>query len=95
MKTFKKALDEKIPGGVDHIVVCCGASTFGPLGGFDSDKWTANCTHKLIAITRLVVMCANGVEVSCLRDGGSVTVTAGQASRVINKMWPGSALCLE
>ena len=86
-----RALDDQLPGGVDHVVVCCGASTFGPLAGFDSTSWTANCTNKLIGVTRLVVMLANGTEVRCLKDGGSVTVTAGQASRTINKLWPGIA----
>eukprot|EP00966_Prymnesium_polylepis_P010776 248296-Prymnesium_polylepis.1 len=76
-----KSLDERLPDGVDHIVVCCGASTFGPLAGFDADKWTANCTNKLIAVSRLAIMCANGAEVRCLKEGGSITVTAGQASR--------------
>ena len=86
-----RSLDEQLPGGVDHVVVCCGASTFGPLAGFDSTSWTNNCTNKLIGVTRLVVMLANGTEVRCLKEGGSITVTAGQAARTINKMWPGIA----
>ena len=86
-----KSLDDKLPDGVHHVCICCGASTFGPLASFDADSWTANCTNKLIAVTRLVVMLAKGSEVRCLKEGGSITVTAGQASRVINKMWPGIA----
>lgn len=87
-----KSLDEQIPDGVDHVVVCCGASTFGPLSGFDSAKWADNCTNKLISVSRLAVMLANGKEVKCLKEGGSITVTCGQASRTINKMWPGIAV---
>jgi enoyl-[acyl-carrier-protein] reductase (NADH) len=85
------ALDAKIPGGVDHVVVCCGASTFGPLANFDSASWAANCSSKLVAVTRLIVMLANCAELKVLKDGGSITVTAGQAARTINKLWPGIA----
>jgi len=86
-----KSLDAALPDGVDHVVVCCGASTFGPIGGFDSQKWEENISHKLLAVSRLIVMLANGNELRCLRAGGSITVTAGQASRTVNKMWPGIA----
>ena len=86
-----RSLDEKIPSGVDHVVVCCGASTFGPLSNFDGASWAANCNSKLVAVSRLVVMLANGTELKVLKQGGSITVTAGQAARTINRMWPGIA----
>jgi len=47
--------------------------------------------NKLVSVSRLVVMLANGKECGVLKEGGSITVTAGQASRTINKMWPGIA----
>eukprot|EP00408_Alexandrium_pacificum_P028923 CAMPEP_0171184676 /NCGR_PEP_ID=MMETSP0790-20130122/15907_1 /TAXON_ID=2925 /ORGANISM="Alexandrium catenella, Strain OF101" /LENGTH=298 /DNA_ID=CAMNT_0011649671 /DNA_START=52 /DNA_END=949 /DNA_ORIENTATION=+ len=86
-----RALDKALPDGVDHVVICCGASTFGPLASFDSSKWTQSCEGKLMAVSRLIVMLANGQELRCLRDSGSITVTTGQAGRVVNKMWPGIA----
>lgn len=87
-----RTLDKQLPAGVDHVVVCCGASTFGPLSSFDAESWALNCTNKLISVSRLVVMLANGTEVRCLKDGGSITLTCGQSSRTINKMWPGIAV---
>jgi len=75
--------------GIDHVVVCCGASTFGPMSSFDSAKWMETGYNKFAALTRLMIMLANGTEVKVLRDGGSITVTTGQAARVVNKMWPG------
>lgn len=87
-----RALDQALPGGVDHVVVCCGDSTFGPLASFDSRKWEGSCNGKLVAVTRLIVVLANGEEVKCLRPGGSITVTAGQSARTVNRMWPGLAL---
>jgi len=86
-----KSLDAALPDGVDHVVVCCGASTFGPIWDFDSQKWEENITKKLMAVSRLIIMLANGKELRCLRDGGSITVTAGQISRTVNRMWPGIA----
>lgn len=86
-----KGLDAALPEGVDHVVVCCGASSFGPIDNLDSAKWTENCMNKLVAVSRLVIMLANGAEVKCLRAGGSITVTAGQSARTVNKMWPGLA----
>ena len=47
---------------------------------------------KLVAVSRLIIMLTNGKELKLLHDGGSVTVTAGQASPTINKMWPGIAV---
>ena len=47
---------------------------------------------KLVAVSRLIIMLSDGKELKSLHDGGSVTVTAGQASRTINKMWPGIAV---
>jgi len=87
-----RALDVALPGGIDHVVVCCGASTFGALETFDSGNWESNCAGKLMAVSRLIVMLANGQEVKCLRAGGSVTVTTGQSARTVNRMWPGLAL---
>jgi NAD(P)-dependent dehydrogenase (short-subunit alcohol dehydrogenase family) len=87
-----RKLDASFPNGVDHVVVCCGASIFGPIADFDSKKWEQNCMSKLVAVSRLIIMLANGKELKLLHDGGGVTVTAGQASRTINKMWPGIAV---
>eukprot|EP00419_Tripos_fusus_P005342 CAMPEP_0172685686 /NCGR_PEP_ID=MMETSP1074-20121228/20417_1 /TAXON_ID=2916 /ORGANISM="Ceratium fusus, Strain PA161109" /LENGTH=353 /DNA_ID=CAMNT_0013504873 /DNA_START=171 /DNA_END=1232 /DNA_ORIENTATION=- len=78
-----------LQGGVDHVIVSCGASTFGPISSFDSAKWMETGYNKFVALTRLMIMLANGTEVKVLRDGGSITVTTGQAARVVNKMWPG------
>jgi len=87
-----RGLDASLPDGVDHVVVCCGASTFGPLATFDSGKWEESCQGKLIAISRLVVMLSKGEEVKCLKPGGSITVTTGQSARTVNRTWPGLAL---
>lgn len=86
-----RALDDALPDGIDHVAICCGASTFGPLGSFDSKKWAQSCHGKLMAVSRLVVMLTNGQELRCLRDSGSITVTTGQAGRTVNRMWPGIA----
>ncbi len=45
------ALDEKIPErSIDHVVVTCGASTFGPVESFETlDKWESGISGKLIA----------------------------------------------
>lgn len=85
------ALDRKLRECVDHVVICCGASIFGPLSSFDSKKWDQNCCSKLMAVSRLVLMLANGTELTSLRAGGGITVTSGQAARTVNKMWPGIA----
>eukprot|EP01065_Artemidia_motanka_P005220 TRINITY_DN12513_c0_g1_i1.p1 TRINITY_DN12513_c0_g1~~TRINITY_DN12513_c0_g1_i1.p1 ORF type:complete len:224 (+),score=70.57 TRINITY_DN12513_c0_g1_i1:67-738(+) len=85
-----RRLDEAVPGGVDHVVVCCGASTFGPISGMTSEQWEAS-TGKFVSVTRLCVMLAGGEELGLLRAGGSITVTAGQSARTVNKMWPGMA----
>lgn len=87
-----KALDAALPDGVDHIVVCCGASIFGPIKSFTAENWEQSCGNKLVSISRFIIMLANGEEVKCLRPGGSITVTTGQASRTVNKMWPGIAI---
>jgi len=78
---------------VDHVVVCCGASQFGALQTFTMESWSAQIGSKLLAVTRLVIGLANqeGSLAGVLKDGGSVTITAGQASRTLNKMWPGIA----
>ena len=65
----------------------------------ESERWRVergalNCMSKLIAVTRLVIMLANGRELKLLRDGGSVTVTAGQASRT-NPPRFGALVCTE
>jgi len=78
-------------GSIDHVVVCCGASIFGPIGSFDSGKWSQGLKNKLEAVSRLVVMLTNNEEVHILKDGGSITVTAGQLSRTVGKLWPGIA----
>eukprot|EP01062_Namystynia_karyoxenos_P073937 TRINITY_DN7074_c0_g1_i1.p2 TRINITY_DN7074_c0_g1~~TRINITY_DN7074_c0_g1_i1.p2 ORF type:complete len:256 (+),score=84.84 TRINITY_DN7074_c0_g1_i1:88-768(+) len=86
-----RGLDAQLPDGVDHVVCCCGASKFGPLAGFDCASWEANCMGKFVAVSRLAVMLANGKELAALRPGGSITITTGQAARVVNKLWPGIA----
>lgn len=87
-----KALDKVFTkGSIDHVVVCCGASIFGPVSGFDSSKWSQGLKNKLESVSRLVVMLTNGEEIQILRDGGSITVTAGQLSRTLGKLWPGIA----
>merc|ERR1712166_860974 len=78
---------------IDHVVVICGASTFGAANTFTAESWTNSCMGKLVSVSRLALMLMNN-EGGCagvLRDGGSITVTAGQASRTVNKMWPGIA----
>lgn len=87
-----RAMGAALPDGVDHVVVCCGASTFGALDTFDAEKWEGNCAGKLLAVSRLIVMLANGKESGFLREGGSITVTTGQSARTVNRMWPGLAL---
>merc|ERR1719401_2172693 len=72
-------------------MICTGASTFGPLASLDMEAWRQNCMGKLVAIGQLTSALANGKELTCLRPGGSITVTSGQAARTLNKMWPGLA----
>lgn len=88
-----RGLDKQIPDGVDHVVVCCGASQFGPLKSFTAEKWGAGIASKLISVTQLVVALVNQEEgcAGVLRDNGSITVTAGQLSRTINVFTPGIA----
>lgn len=87
-----RSLGERLPGGaVHHVVVCCGASHFGPLASFGAAKWAESCGNKFMAVSRLIVMLANGEEAPWLKEGGSITVTTGQAARTVNKMWPGIA----
>jgi len=84
------ALAEQVPEPVDSVVICCGASTFGPAGNFNAESWTAGITSKLVSVTRLMIMLMNN-EISILKDNGSIVITAGQASRTVNKMWPNIA----
>lgn len=94
VSTIKDQLAAKHGDGtIDHVVVCCGASQFGPISNFSAESWTANCMGKLVAVSRLALQLLNdqgGCE-GVLRPGGSITVTAGQASRTVNKLWPGIA----
>merc|ERR1719183_157028 len=86
-----KSLDSQLgPGSVDHVVVCCGTSTFGPFAKFDADSWNANISGKLVSVTQLVLALVQNLKV--LKDGGSITVTSGQAATTVNKMWPGLAV---
>ena len=81
-----QALGGKIPAGVQHVVVCCGAPASGIVSNLDSDTWTRSLTDTFIAVTRLVIMLANA-EVCALRPMGSITVTAGPSSPGANNMW--------
>jgi enoyl-[acyl-carrier-protein] reductase (NADH) len=82
-----KALDEKIPAGVEHIVVCCGSPVSGAVSSLDSEAWTRSLTDKFVAVTRLAIMLANGAEVRALRPRGSITVTSGPSSLGANNAW--------
>ena len=82
-----QSLGDKIPAGVQHVVVCCGAPASGIVSNLDSGTWTRNLTDTFIAVTRLVIMLANGAEVCALRPMGSITVTAGPSSPGANNMW--------
>jgi len=75
---------------VDHIVLACPASLFGPLDGFTAASWKENLSGKLVAVTQLVLVILQ--ELSFLKDGGSITVSSGQAADVANKAWPGLAV---
>jgi len=77
-----KNLSKQLPDGVDSVIICCGASQFGPITSFDAAKWASNCHSKLIAVSRLVVMLVNqeGGCAGVLRDDGNICITAGQAS---------------
>eukprot|EP00746_Dinoflagellata_sp_MGD_P001580 gnl/MRDRNA2_/MRDRNA2_102993_c0_seq1.p1 gnl/MRDRNA2_/MRDRNA2_102993_c0~~gnl/MRDRNA2_/MRDRNA2_102993_c0_seq1.p1 ORF type:complete len:520 (-),score=132.02 gnl/MRDRNA2_/MRDRNA2_102993_c0_seq1:58-1617(-) len=84
------SLDEQIPGGLDHVVIATGASTFGALASFTTETWQSNLQTKLVAVTNFVLMLVHK-ETAVLRDGGGITITSGQAATKINKMWPGLA----
>jgi NAD(P)-dependent dehydrogenase (short-subunit alcohol dehydrogenase family) len=86
-----KSLDGQLEAGsVDHVVVCCGASTFGPFEKFDADSWGANISSKLVAVSTLVLALVNDLKV--LKDAGSITITTGQTADTPNKLWPGLAV---
>jgi tRNA(Arg) A34 adenosine deaminase TadA/NAD(P)-dependent dehydrogenase (short-subunit alcohol dehydrogenase family) len=85
-----RALDELIPQGVDHVVICAGASQYGAIGGFDADAWSANMESKLSANTRTALLLINDMRL--LRDGGSITLTAGMASRMSTAAMVGLAV---
>jgi len=85
-----RALDTLFgPASVDHVVVCAGSSTFGPLDKFDADSWEKNVTGKLLSVSQLVL--ALVTQLKLLRDSGSVTITTGQAATTLNRLWPGIA----
>jgi NADP-dependent 3-hydroxy acid dehydrogenase YdfG len=86
-----RSLDAQLQAAsVDHVVVCCGTSTFGPLTGFDAAKWKENIDGKLLSVTSLVLALVQDLKI--LKDGGSIAVTTGGAATVVNKMWPGLAV---
>jgi NAD(P)-dependent dehydrogenase (short-subunit alcohol dehydrogenase family) len=86
-----KSLDEQLgAASLDHVVVCCGASTFGQFSNFDADAWSANLSSKLVAVSQLSLALVKDLKV--LKDGGSITITTGQTADVVNKMWPGLAV---
>lgn len=78
------------PSSVDHVVVCTGASIFGPLSSFNADTWNSNVAGKLMAVSQLVLCLVQ--ELKLLKDQGSVTITSGQAASVVNRTWPGLAV---
>lgn len=85
-----RALDALFgPASVDHVVVCAGTSTFGPLEKFDADSWEKNVAGKLLSVTQLVL--ALVTELKLLKDSGSITITTGQAATTLNRLWPGIA----
>merc|ERR1712086_801109 len=87
-------LDQSLPDGVDHVLVCAGHSSFGDVTKFDAASWTKNFESKLIPMSRLAVMLINNKEVHILKDNGSITITSGLAARTMNSNWPGiSANC--
>merc|ERR1712232_225064 len=67
-----------------------GSSTFGPLQSFDHESWAASVNGKLLAVTQFVIALVK--ELKCLKDGGSITITTGQAADTINRAWPGIAV---
>eukprot|EP00929_Paragymnodinium_shiwhaense_P119571 TRINITY_DN91471_c0_g1_i1.p1 TRINITY_DN91471_c0_g1~~TRINITY_DN91471_c0_g1_i1.p1 ORF type:complete len:225 (+),score=57.14 TRINITY_DN91471_c0_g1_i1:89-763(+) len=84
------ALDTQLEAAsVDHVVVCCGTSTFGPLSSFNAETWQANVSGKLLAVSQFVLALIH--ELKILKDGASITITTGQAATTINKLWPGIA----
>jgi NAD(P)-dependent dehydrogenase (short-subunit alcohol dehydrogenase family) len=85
-----KGLESQIPEGVKHVVTVCGASQFGPMETFTPESWAANLQTKLIGLTSMVVHLVNG-ESKLLQDGGSITLTTGQAASNANRSWPGPA----
>lgn len=85
-----RSLDSKFAqASVDHVVVCAGTSTYGPLDKFDLTTWEQNISGKMLAVSRLVVALTN--ELKLLKDDGSITITSGQAATTINRLWPGIA----
>jgi len=85
------ALDEQLEAAsVEHVVLACGTSLFGPLEQFTHESWEENVSLKLLAVTRSVL--ALVTEAKFLKDGGSITISTGQASDFPHKAWPGLAV---
>mmetsp|Transcript_17546 Transcript_17546/g.30711 ORF Transcript_17546/g.30711 Transcript_17546/m.30711 type:complete len:232 (+) Transcript_17546:2-697(+) len=85
-----RSLDKTLgANSVDHVVVCAGSSTYGPLEKFDDAAWEQNISGKLLSVSRFVVALLN--ELKLLKDNGSITITTGQAATTINRLWPGIA----
>merc|ERR1719198_2124003 len=88
------ALGPAIPEGVDHVVICAGHSSFGPVSKFNAKSWYENFENKLLCVSRTAMLLVNGEELKLVRDGGSVTITSGLAARTTNRNWPAiSANC--
>jgi len=88
------ALGPAIPGGVDHVVICAGHSSFGDISRFDGKAWYENFHNKLLCVSRTALLLINGKELKLVRDGGSVTITSGLAARTTSRSWPAiSANC--
>jgi NAD(P)-dependent dehydrogenase (short-subunit alcohol dehydrogenase family) len=66
----------KALGKVDHIISAAGAAAFGPLSKDNDEVWDLSLSNKLMGQINLV-----RVGMEHLRDGGSITLTAGILSR--------------
>lgn len=85
------SLDEQLgPAAIDHVIVCCGSSTFGSLENFDHASWEQSVSGKLLSVSQFVIALVK--ELKFLKNEGSITITTGQAADTINRAWPGIAV---
>eukprot|EP00927_Polykrikos_kofoidii_P062264 TRINITY_DN57076_c0_g1_i1.p1 TRINITY_DN57076_c0_g1~~TRINITY_DN57076_c0_g1_i1.p1 ORF type:complete len:248 (+),score=36.97 TRINITY_DN57076_c0_g1_i1:69-746(+) len=75
---------------IDHVAICTGSSTYGPLAKFTAEAWQGNVAGKLLSVSQLVLAIVQ--DLKFLKDNGSITVTTGQSATTVNKMWPGLAV---